>query len=103
METEQQRVRARFWCVTINNYNRADIGQFDIIQKDCDYWIFGKEVAPETGTKHLQCYIVFKNPKTAKFCHGIFPSRGHWTKANGTPEHNRTYCSKGTLLAVMNS
>lgn len=88
-----QRVRAKRWCVTINNYTKGDVAMFEVIKPKCDYWIYGKEVG-EQGTPHLQCYIIFKDVKTAKQCHCIFPSRGHWSKANGTSEQNHTYCSK---------
>lgn len=96
MEDQSQRVRAKRWCVTINNYNRADIGQFDILKDKCEYWCFGKEIAPTTNTPHLQCYIVFKNPREAKTCHSIFPSKGHWEKQspNSSPEQCANYCKK---------
>lgn len=89
-----QRVRAKRWCITINHYTPGDIAMFEVIKPKCDYWIYGRETSPTTNTPHLQCYISWKEPKTAKNCHSVFPSRGHWTKALGTSTQNRDYCSK---------
>lgn len=70
---------------------------FEIIKPQCEYWIYGFEVAPETGTPHLQCYIVFNNPKEPRSCHKIFPSHGHWEKQSplSTPQQCAEYCKKG--------
>lgn len=96
MEKEGQRVRAKRWVVTINHYTKADIAMFEVIKARCEYWIYGMEVAPTTKTPHLQCYIVFKEPKTAKQCHELFPSHGHWEKQspNSTPQQCIDYCKK---------
>jgi len=96
MEKEGQRVRAKRWMVTINHYTKADIAMFEVIKAKCDYWVYGFEEAPTTGTPHMQCYIVWKDPKTAKQCHEIFPSRGHWEKQspNSSPLQAADYCKK---------
>ena len=45
----------RRFCWTLNNYTDDDV---DVLQKDlaelCKFAIFGREICPTTGTKHLQ-------------------------------------------------
>lgn len=57
------------------------------------YCIYGKEIAPTTGTKHLQSYFEFDQGKRvstiSKKCRGmrLFISKG-------TAEQNKAYCTK---------
>jgi len=48
---------------TINNYQREFIEQIFRIPK-VKYVVLGEEVAPTTGTEHLQGYIYFETQKT---------------------------------------
>lgn len=62
------------------------------IKAKCVYWIIGKEVCPQTGGKHLQCYFQFRSDmrySTLRRHLKVF-----WKPANGSPEENRAYCSK---------
>lgn len=82
--------RSRNFCFTINNYTE-DV--FDsIIDTDCKYIICGKEKG-DSGTPHLQGFIVFKNQKTLSALKKI-NSSAHWEIARGTPAQNRVYCTK---------
>lgn len=58
------------------------------------YIIIGKEVAPTTGTPHLQGYFEFKSGKRfdtiEKICKGI-----KLIPAKGNAKQNRDYCCKG--------
>lgn len=83
--------RARGWCITINNPTDEDVKCFDDVQSD--YMIYGNEVAPMTGTPHLQGYIYFKNPRQFHAIQKMFP-RAHLTPAKGSPHDNFMYCSK---------
>lgn len=55
--------KARRWCFTWNNYTAETVtrlsGQDNV---DCDYLVFGFELAPSSGTPHLQGYVEFKSP-----------------------------------------
>lgn len=53
----------------------------------------GKEVAPETGTPHLQGYIYFKEPVSVSTVRRIL-SGAHIELARGDFESNRVYCTK---------
>lgn len=63
------------------------------------YWIAGKEVAPETGTPHLQMYIQLKKSQRLTAMKKGFQVAGclpapHFERAKGGLEANQTYCKK---------
>ena len=84
--------RTRNFCFTLNNYTE-DVYQA-LLAVECKYVCIGKEIAPETATPHLQGFIVFKNARTLASLKKL-DARAHWEVCRGTPEQNRTYCSKG--------
>jgi len=84
-------VRSRGWCFTLNNYTDAEINILKNINSV--YIIFGKELAPTTGTPHLQGYVYLPNQRTKKSLIKEVP-RASWQKAHGTGHANFEYCSK---------
>lgn len=92
---------AKHWCFTLNNYNDTDVALFNAIGQErveIDYFIYGKEIG-ESGTPHLQCFVSFSKKKRFAYVKGLFGDRIHAEKAKGSPEQNRTYCSKGGEFA----
>lgn len=94
MPTRSPRFRAI--CFTCNNYEdeqREWLGTLclDGIAKYCCYQ---PELAPETGTPHLQGYVVFANPRTFQGAIQLFGPRFHLEPARGSLESNVEYCSK---------
>lgn len=87
--------RKRGWCFTLNNYTPED-WQFaqESLPRSCVYVCVGKEVAPTTGTPHLQGYLYFANGKSLSAVRRIFP-RAHFLAARGDAASNKEYCSKG--------
>lgn len=84
-------IRARSWVFTFNNYTEDDVAKLK--NYPCRYLVFGRELAPRTGTPHLQGYFTFKNAKAMNTLVKEFP--GCWFQvARGTATQNRTYCSK---------
>lgn len=79
---------AKRWCFTLNNYTDQDI---DKLCSSNSSYIFGEEVAPTTGMKHLQGYIEF-NSKCRPL--GMFNNTIHWEKARGSKAENIKYCGK---------
>jgi len=59
-------------CFTINNYTQTNIDQ--LLTFKCRYIIFAKEIAPTTGTPHLQGYCEFHHSKELDYVRrlGIF-------------------------------
>lgn len=83
----------RGWCFTLNNYTEDQFKY--LLEIKSKYLIVGREIAPETGTPHLQGYIYFSSSKSFKNAKRLFPDRVHLEAAKGTPEQNKIYCSKG--------
>lgn len=88
--------KAKHWTFTIINPNDAHFSKFEDIKEFTTYWIYGQEIAPTTGTPHLQCYLVGKKQITLPTMRRWFgTSDGNtYIVSNGTPQQNRTYCSK---------
>lgn len=84
--------RSRAWCFTLNNYTEVDEKTIDDIE--CQYCIYGKEIAPTTNTIHLQGYIYFTNAITFNSIKKKLPNKCHIEKAMGSPQDNVKYCSK---------
>lgn len=84
--------RSRCWCFTHNNYTEEDKEFWKNF--NCKYIIFGCETAPTTGTPHLQGYFVFNDAIRFSTLKNKIPPKVAIFKSNGTPEQNRTYCTK---------
>jgi len=98
-------MQGRFWTLTLNNYTEDEIEVWKTIVNDgeASYICFQKEVAPSTGTPHLQGYAVFPKNKRLTAIKKVFRTdRIHAVLSNGTPSQNRTYCTK-SVSAVPDS
>jgi len=91
--------KTRF-CFCLNNYTEADVEWFHNTTL-FKYVCFGKEIAPTTGTPHLQGYFEFENghrkallPVVKLLKDNGLPSRPNIQYAMGTAQQNITYCSK---------
>jgi len=82
---------ARAWVFTLPNYDDDDISK--LREFNCRYLVYGKEVAPTTGTPHLQGYVYFTHSKSLRTLKRYFP-RAHFEPAIASPEQNRDYCVK---------
>jgi len=82
----------RSYCFTINNFTEEEYEHLKTVP--CIYACFQCEVAPETLTPHIQGYIYFKEKKSLAFLKRTVNARAHYEAAAGTPQQNRTYCSK---------
>lgn len=89
--TNHSRRRVRNWCFTLNNYTDEDISTLTSLT-DAQY-MFEQEIAPTTGTEHLQGFIIFKNPRTITGLKRILRS-AHWEEMKGTIDQNILYCTK---------
>jgi len=86
-------LQARHWCLTINNWTDVEKAQFLVAQPLLDYWIYGEEIAPETGTPHLQAYVCFKNQKRLSAVKKVFPT-AHLEVKRGTVKQAVDYCKE---------
>lgn len=79
---------AKAFVFTLNNYV-----ELPVLSAGMRYLCYGKEIAPSTGTPHLQGYVVYENPVRATKVIKDLPG-SHVEKANGSPEQCIAYCSK---------
>lgn len=88
--------KARAYSFTLNNY-QEDI--FDYLEAAFSkgkirYLIAGKEIAPTTGTPHIQGYIYYHNQTAFSTFKKMIGKKAHIEKSKGSPEQNEIYCKK---------
>lgn len=84
------------WAFTVNNPGDWAPPQFMEEIGEPAYMCWQTEVAPQTGTEHVQGYVRFNKRRYFKFVKETFLKRldAHLEIAHGTEEQNKTYCSK---------
>jgi len=87
----------RHFGFTYNNYNKVDNWGVQLVaaltELGANYYIWGKEIAPSTGTPHLQGYVQLKKRKYFKTICKLLPSI-HITIIRGSSQDNIDYCQK---------
>lgn len=86
--------RFRAFCFTWNNYTEDDVDFLRGLTTRLTYIIFGREIAPTTGTPHLQGYLRFINARTKSGVIKLFKKKAHVEVAAGTEYQNYNYCNK---------
>lgn len=82
---------SKCWHYRLCNYDPATLPIIpDVL---CVYRIEGKEIAPTTGTPHVQCFVHLKKPVRLSALKKIHPT-ATFLKAKGSPYQNFVYCSK---------
>lgn len=88
---------ARYWIFTWNNYPENWLAHFSVHQaphgKLAGY-AGGEEVAPTTGTPHIQGWIDFGKDRKNRPSALKLPKQIRWKTMRGEPHHNHNYCSK---------
>lgn len=91
--------RSRGWCFTVSNYTEDDLVTVKALAHASAYVIAGYEVAPKTGTPHIQGYVYYESARSFESMRKRLP-RAHLEPARGTGEQNKKYCSKGGLICI---
>lgn len=91
--------RSRNWTFTWNNPSKLGAEIVSIFDEEVkkgriSYFIFQKEIAPETGTPHFQGYVQFGQAQRFSALKKLLSSEVHLEIANGSPSQNEAYCSK---------
>lgn len=84
--------QSKRWCFTHPNPDYSTGGPMDL-DLLCSYYIMGNEIAPTTGTTHIQGYCIFKKNMSLAAVKKVC-SKSHWEIAKGTSDQNIAYCSK---------
>jgi Putative viral replication protein len=83
------------WVFTLNNYNDIQLESLRLLGETVKYLVFGREVAPSTGTPHLQGFIIFDCNHSLTKVKSLFPTGNpHLDVAKGTSTQAATYCKK---------
>lgn len=91
---ENQAAQGTRWCFTLNNYQEAHLSIIEMVLAPLAKWlIYGKETAPNTGTKHLQGFVMLQKNKRLAGMKSILVT-AHWELARGSNKQNFEYCSK---------
>lgn len=99
------------WCFTLNNYDDADLERISQLCQGTrvKYLVYGKEIAPTTGTPHLQGFVSFFHSVRRTTLQRLIAGNKliHCDRTNGTPQQAADYCKKdgdffehGTLEGV---
>lgn len=88
--------KARAWVFTLNNYTDEECAAVEAEAQGALRLLVGKEIAPTTGTPHLQGYIRFKNPVRFAALKKRHP-RANFHIAKGNDSQNFQYTSKESL------
>lgn len=83
-------MRKRNFVYTFNNYTIEDEQRLQSI--DCRYHTYGREIAPTTGTRHLQGYICFVNPRSLTAIRTLLGC--HVEAARGNHQQAKDYSQK---------
>lgn len=97
-------MKARNYVFTVNNYTKKMLNDFHHVAKSLKkhkYISYGLEIAPTTGTKHIQAYIQLNDSQGYTFLHNYFNLKKrnklvkfHIEVAKGTAKQNKDYNSK---------
>lgn len=89
--------KSRHACFTLNNYNDNVVDVLRHYATKCKYLVFGYEIAPTTGTPHLQCFVCWDTPRSVlKFHDDIWEKEKFHieTTLKGTHKQAADYCKK---------
>jgi len=88
---------SRRWCWTLNNYQDDELetvrNLYDRNRDLVRYLVYGFEVG-ESGTPHLQGFVVFKVPVRLERAKRLVGARCHFESARGTNQQASNYCKK---------
>lgn len=86
--------RARRYVFTLNNYSSEDVDQLVCVAEPLSkYLVFGREVS-ESGTPHLQGFVVWQNAKSFSASKTALGQRCHLEVARADSTSASNYCKK---------
>lgn len=86
------------WCFTLNNFTEDEFNHLqslgdNMVGNGLVYLVFGRETG-ESGTPHLQGFVVFSTRKRLRFLRNFISARGHYEAARGDTSEAADYCKK---------
>lgn len=102
MELQNKPIKApryRAFCFTLNNYEDSDL--LTELPDKFSMYCYAEEIAPTSGTPHLQGFLRCKTTVTVSALSKYFDKRAHVEPMRGTYKQNETYCSKSGRLVIL--
>jgi len=92
-----QSIQSKNWIFTLNNYNEDEESKIHMfLDESCKWGIVGREIAPTTGTPHLQGAFSLISKKRRETLSQIpFFKRAHFERMQGEKSDQDIYCGKG--------
>lgn len=90
--TQKQGIRHTFYCFTLFNYEEIEIDLNRQLILLCRKFLYGRELCPTTGKKHLQGFMALKKPM--RITELKLVGKPHLIPTIGSEEQNIKYCSK---------
>lgn len=85
------------WIFTLNNWNDEDhFNAMNLPAYKTAYFVCGYEIAPTTGTPHLQGYVNFRTARSLADVTRLVP-KAHFDVARGSCKQNQKYCGKSGI------
>lgn len=98
LSPKKQSPIAKRWTFTLNNWTEEEYSSIVLtFRRKAKVWIMGDEIAPTTGTPHIQGYVEFLTkirPISLDLTKRIHWGDKHGKPAKGTREENYRYCLK---------
>lgn len=87
-----QPTRKTFYSFTVFNYEEIEIELNRQLETLCKKYLYGHEICPDTGRKHLQGFMHLKKPMRITELKLI--GNPHFEACKGNEEQNAKYCTK---------
>lgn len=87
------REQSRRWMFTVNNYTQIHEVELTLLGPNTTYLVYGKEIAPTTGTPHLQGFVIFQTNQSLRAVRELIHD-AHLTVARESSRTCAEYCKK---------
>ena len=89
-------LQSRRWTWTLNNYTEEEETAIKSLteEKGVTYLLYGQELAPQSGTPHLQGYVEFSTKRALGGVKLLISQRIHAERASQSALVNIRYCKK---------
>lgn len=94
MSPHQSNLQSKHWCFTLNNWAPEDAPTSEWSwHSPTTYVVFGREIAPSTGTPHLQGFVAFSSRQRLSAVSKNWNKRANWSVCRSI-ENAIEYCKK---------
>lgn len=91
--TKPRVIQGKYWTVVVNNWSKETLDTMETTFRGMDAkYGLTEEIAPTTGTRHLQGFVQFKKPVRAP--ERFKEWKAHWEKCKGNEQQNLDYIHK---------